>query len=651
MKKRTCYRFTLAITSVLIALLASITMAGAVFCNDVSTSHWARNAINYVTDNGYMNTSNGSFNPSGTVSRGMMVQILYAKAGSPIVTYRPIFSDVPRSAYYAKAVTWAYDFGIVSGTSSTTFSPNTAVTRQDAMCLLNRFSGYLYYDTQAEASITGYSDWTSVASYALHSVKWGVSHGLITSTSTTANLISPTGTLTRAQIALMLTNFGTNVEKINFSKDSYSFANSDSVFTNSGYYMSGTHISRLQNQIQQAYPANYTSIIAEINAVRNANYWGGACFGMSASVVFDKKGFVDINGNYSNFNTIHEFPGNALAGSSLESAINFYQLSQYAPRIRAQWEHVTSPILSMIIDAYNAVINNKGIAVMTYTWPTLPGVYYRHAVVVYDAYISNGKYVFKVYDPNRPGGYVEMRIAGGGATTFVPHNGGDPIPSANLRDINVITDLSDYSLIDIDGPWNNNTAATTSAPMPNQQEAVSGDVCYIYAQLSGEFSITTKEGQRLYWDGQTLSSGDCDYYLIAKTGPAEICIAAPNSEEYTIQCMTEGMESKFSFAGPDSYIRFSGSGIEGAAVNCKDEVVDLLGGEMDCQVVLADSVKKTLLYGIQGTSTEKTSVSLCTDDNNKKFALTCQGLAPTEGWMITEDGTRVDNVKLVEAQA
>lgn len=104
------------------------------YFSDISTNHWALDAINYVSDNGIMvGTESNVFSPNLSVTRAMMVSVIYRKAGSPSVSGSSGFSDVPSGAYYAKAVTWASQKGIVYGISSDVFAPNNNVTTQDAM--------------------------------------------------------------------------------------------------------------------------------------------------------------------------------------------------------------------------------------------------------------------------------------------------------------------------------------------------------------------------------------------------------------------------------------------------------------------------------------------------------------------------------------
>ena len=111
--------------------------ASAKSFSDISSSHPSLDAINYVSDNGIIaGTSSTNFSPNVAVTRAMVVTALYRKAGSPAVSGTNKFTDVSSSAYYYKPVLWATNKGIVSGTSSTTFSPNENITRQDAAVML-----------------------------------------------------------------------------------------------------------------------------------------------------------------------------------------------------------------------------------------------------------------------------------------------------------------------------------------------------------------------------------------------------------------------------------------------------------------------------------------------------------------------------------
>ena len=96
--------------------------------NDVLGDAWYAGAVSYVSDHGLMTGfGNGRFAPEGTVTRAQMVQILYAMEGKP-ETNGGSFTDVPENAWYGDAVNWASASGLVAGTGNGRFTPDDPVT-------------------------------------------------------------------------------------------------------------------------------------------------------------------------------------------------------------------------------------------------------------------------------------------------------------------------------------------------------------------------------------------------------------------------------------------------------------------------------------------------------------------------------------------
>lgn len=108
--------------------------------SDVSSGDWFYEAIRYMTQNGLMNgTGNGTFAPNATITRGMLVTILYRLDGEPAVSGTCPFTDIPSGSYCEKAATWAAANGIISGYGDGHFGPNDAVTREQLAAILMRF--------------------------------------------------------------------------------------------------------------------------------------------------------------------------------------------------------------------------------------------------------------------------------------------------------------------------------------------------------------------------------------------------------------------------------------------------------------------------------------------------------------------------------
>ena len=176
---------------------------------DVSTSDWFYDDVAFVYENGlFSGTDSRSFSPNASMTRAMLVTVLYRLEGEPTVTGRSSFTDVLSGAYYEKAVIWAAANGIVTGTDSTSFSPDAKVTREQLAAILYRYAQYRKLDTDASAKLNSFTDADSVSAYASEALGWAVSEGLINGAS---GKLMPKGDATRAQVAAILHRFVKNV--------------------------------------------------------------------------------------------------------------------------------------------------------------------------------------------------------------------------------------------------------------------------------------------------------------------------------------------------------------------------------------------------------------------------------------------------------
>lgn len=176
---------------------------------DVSTSDWFYDDVAFVYENGlFSGTDSRSFSPNASMTRAMLVTVLYRLEGEPTVTGRSSFTDVRSGAYYEKAVIWAAANGIVTGTDSTSFSPDAKVTREQLAAILYRYAQYRKLDTDASAKLNSFTDAGSVSAYASEALGWAVSEGLINGAS---GKLMPKGDATRAQVAAILHRFVKNV--------------------------------------------------------------------------------------------------------------------------------------------------------------------------------------------------------------------------------------------------------------------------------------------------------------------------------------------------------------------------------------------------------------------------------------------------------
>lgn len=177
--------------------------------SDVVPGAWYTDAVQYAYDNGLMTgTSATTFEPNTTTTRGMIVSMLHRLEGSPAVGSAD-FSDVASGDWYADPVAWAASEGIVGGYGDGTFGPNDPITREQMASILYRYADYKGLDVSARASLDAYSDADSVSPWASDVMSWAVSEGIISGM--TEDTLAPQGTATRAQVAAMFQRFLENV--------------------------------------------------------------------------------------------------------------------------------------------------------------------------------------------------------------------------------------------------------------------------------------------------------------------------------------------------------------------------------------------------------------------------------------------------------
>ncbi|MBQ6263737.1 MAG: S-layer homology domain-containing protein [Clostridia bacterium] len=195
----------------LAALLAAVMIILAVPAyassfSDVEDGRWSAADVAYVVEKGYMNgTGNGKFSPRDPMTRAMIVTVLWRREGSPKMAFVPVFTDVSENDYYASAVIWAKNNGIVNGTSDKEFSPKANVTREQLAAMLMRYTGFLHYSTKGRADLKGYTDASGISSYAADAVAWAVKVGIISGT--TPKTLSPRNHASREQFAAILRRY------------------------------------------------------------------------------------------------------------------------------------------------------------------------------------------------------------------------------------------------------------------------------------------------------------------------------------------------------------------------------------------------------------------------------------------------------------
>lgn len=167
--------------------------------------HWGEKDILAAYEAGLMNgTGNGKFGPDQALDRAMFATVLYRLAGSPAVSGQHPFTDTVPGQYYQDAVLWAWQNGIVTGTSETTFAPNGTLTREQMVTMLYRYAQKMGKDVSATVQLDSFADSSVVSGYAREAMQWAVAAEIIKGQG--GNLM-PLGTTTRAQAAAVLVRF------------------------------------------------------------------------------------------------------------------------------------------------------------------------------------------------------------------------------------------------------------------------------------------------------------------------------------------------------------------------------------------------------------------------------------------------------------
>jgi len=174
--------------------------------------HWAKDAIDFATAHGmFQGTSETTFSPNGTMTRGMIAVVLHNFEGNPNFTIGDGFNDVRAGSWYANGINWMMDKGITGGYGNGNFGPNDSITREQFVTFLYRYANSMGYSTAGGIGLTGFPDADSVSDYAVEAMSWAVGNGLIVGTD--SGVLAPKSTANRAQVATVLRRFVFNLIK------------------------------------------------------------------------------------------------------------------------------------------------------------------------------------------------------------------------------------------------------------------------------------------------------------------------------------------------------------------------------------------------------------------------------------------------------
>ena len=175
---------------------------------DVACGSWYEAGVCFAYENQLLNGMTAtSFGPELSMTRGMLVTVLYRYAGSPAAGTNS-FTDVPAGKYYTNAVSWAAANGIVNGVGAGRFQPDGNVTREQMAAILYRFAAKNGMDTSRRADLSGYPDSGAVSGWARQGLQWAVGAGIINGVGSGGSaMLKPQGDATRAQVATILMRF------------------------------------------------------------------------------------------------------------------------------------------------------------------------------------------------------------------------------------------------------------------------------------------------------------------------------------------------------------------------------------------------------------------------------------------------------------
>lgn len=180
---------------------------GEISCfSDVKKENWYFNSVCYAEQNRlFFGVSNTEFAPNEPLTRAMFVTILYRAEGQPQTNDILKFEDVAENAYYANAVSWASENGIIAGVSNTEFVPERDITREEMAVVISRYADYKGINTDSQSDLSVFTDANAVSRWARKNVAWAVGTGLISGKGD--NILDPLSSITRAETAAILNRF------------------------------------------------------------------------------------------------------------------------------------------------------------------------------------------------------------------------------------------------------------------------------------------------------------------------------------------------------------------------------------------------------------------------------------------------------------
>ena len=518
----------------------SLMLVQAMYYSDVVSTGWQNDAVNFVADNGYIDSTGvNTYSPNASLTRSVAATMLYRLEGEPNVELTSQFTDVSANASYAKAVSWAFSNGLMNGTSVTTFEPNTGIKRQDLTLVLYKYAALKGYNTDKSADISGLTGYANVSPYALEAMEWAVGTGLISST----GALAPKTVVTRAVGAEFMKKFGIYVEGIVRGRDNFSFDSMDRLYhqTSGTRYISSADYSNLKFYIN-TYSDEAATDLTAVRELKNQCF--DPEFGMAVCVILDKLGKVDINGNFGDTtaDTMYELT-NQQNDQDLTSAINFYDLTQAISGVLKN--EMTIPVV--FTTKVFSQLNNLGVALFKYKYVINSNTYECVAVAYNLIQNTDGSYIADLYLPCINDLYdTKLHISASIDNMEVHFDdiGYDTVTAVTLFNAQSTTNVSDafavFDKYDIDSYYNNMANTANASNMSIEEESIiqSMPVSKFVVDLNCNFTITNAEGESISYNAGELT-GDMEIIsskVIAADTPdnAKMIFTTYESESFSI---------------------------------------------------------------------------------------------------------------------
>ena len=170
---------------------------------DVKSEVWYADAVDFVSSHGlFLGVQEDTFAPGAEMNRAMLATVLWRLESERAAAFAGQFSDIPAGSWYTSAVAWAQESGIVQGYGDGTFGAEDSITREQLAVMLYRYAKTVGMSTNAAGSISSFSDAGQVSGWAEGALQWAVQTGIVTGT--TDGRLNPSGTASRAEVAVML---------------------------------------------------------------------------------------------------------------------------------------------------------------------------------------------------------------------------------------------------------------------------------------------------------------------------------------------------------------------------------------------------------------------------------------------------------------